>query len=197
MLGVSRDGVNWCMWFVSSTGWVWGRGSWFDYPHIALSNNYLWIAINMFAANSHWVRDVLMRMELDDLANCGGLLITYTYSTIHSSFIPVQGARDVMYFGAHHSNSEIRIYKWPESQLAGTGYTITIDPWKPMYRGDVHCPAPDGGDACQRFNHRILSGWITKGWGVRKGSSDSSGMLGKVTASLIHMLILRSSEKAI
>ena len=167
MLGVSRDGINWCMWSIPSTKWVWGRGSWFDYPHIALSNNYLWIATNMFDVNDHWVRCVLMRMGLDDLADCGGLSIGYVYSTIHSSFTPVQGARDVMYFGAHHSNSEIRIYKWPEFQ-DGTGYTITIDPWKPTYRGDAHCPAPDGGDACQRFDHRILSGWIAKGWGEER-----------------------------
>ena len=63
-----------------------------------------------------------MKIELDDLADCGCLSIRFLYSTRHSSFTPVQGAEDVMYFGAHHSDSEIFLYKWPESDSSGTGY---------------------------------------------------------------------------
>ncbi|MFS0518436.1 hypothetical protein ACEYW6_27475 [Nostoc sp. UIC 10607] len=93
------------------------QGEWFDYNHAALSNNYLYVATNVFRGDN-WTRSVVLRLPLDSLAAGGALNYNYFQSTDNFSLRCAQGARDVMHFGSHNSNSQIRVFSWPENNTA-------------------------------------------------------------------------------
>src|SRR5574337_1983630 len=43
-------------------------GRWFDYPHLALSNNYLYVTANVFTISGSWTNSVIIRLPLDTLS---------------------------------------------------------------------------------------------------------------------------------
>jgi len=143
------DGVN--------SSWT---KQWFDYPDLALSNNYLYITSNMFMINGGWTRSVVLRLSLDQLAAGAGLNYNYYESTTHGSLKCTQGARDIMYFGAHNSLSSVRVFSWPEATTSVSWNDVNISSWSDATRV---APGPDGRDWCGRADGRITGGWVANG----------------------------------
>jgi len=93
---------------------------------------------------------IILRISLDDLKK--GLAPEYSYfqeNTRNNSFVPVQGAKETMYWGTHLSNNHIRIYQWNES-LPWTGivyYDRSIPAWSTISKGisivGTYCPNAD------------------------------------------------------
>ena len=68
-IGISRDASNWWFYGLKPTDlnstWT---GYFSDYPYLALGNKYLYISMNMIPPGN-FVRPVILRISLDDLAN--------------------------------------------------------------------------------------------------------------------------------
>lgn len=160
-------------------------GEWFDYPHMALSNNYLYITVNVFSTTVNpstgredFRRSVIIRISLASLAS--GSALSNSYYTGSSTFTPVQGAGAVMYWANHASNTSMNIYRWPESGNA-TVVSRTVPAWNRTTKGQSSCPTGDGQDWCVKSDDRVLAGVRTYNaglsqyeiwffWNVRHGS---------------------------
>lgn len=182
-LAISRDTLTWWYYDIRptlfSSAW---NNQWWDYPHLALSNNYLFLTSNVFNGLSGMTspsRAILAKVSLDDLANARTIFFLYLEHPFESqgrrTVTPVQGATDTMYFGTHLSNDMMRIYKWPETSGTIFWYDVNIPAWTPSARGSMHCAGPDGFNSCAFSDNRVLGGWIRAGkvgfiWNVGEGS---------------------------
>jgi hypothetical protein len=167
-LAVSSDTLNWWYYDIRPTLFssTWNN-QWWDYPHLALSNNYLFLTSNVFnglAGMTSPSRAVLAKVSLDDLASASTIFFQYLEHPFESqgrrTVTPVQGTTDTMYFGTHLSNDMMRIYKWPESSGTIFWYDVNIPAWTASARGSMHCEGPDGYDSCAFSDNRIMGGWI-------------------------------------
>lgn len=173
-LSVSRDAQNWWSYDVypSLFNAAWNN-QWWDYPHLALSNNYLYFTSNLFDGNV--AHSVMARVSLSSLETRSSIYFQYydpggAWRTI----TPVQGATDTMYFGKldPNSNDHMIIYKWPDSSGSIETHLRPIAAY--TAGGTMTCPSPDGKNWCQWSDNRITSGWIWNNligffWNVAQG----------------------------
>lgn len=79
-----------------------------DYPHLGLSNKFLYLGTNNSGGQ-------VRRFNIDQMVDCQTTATNTFTSTTGRVFVPVEGARDVMYWGALETPTSFRIYSWPES----------------------------------------------------------------------------------
>jgi hypothetical protein len=103
-----------------------------DYPHIAVSNSFVYVAVNVLdskgtasSADDTWVASRIRRYNATQMSNCGAVssnTFSFTPSTGIGQriFVPVENATTIMYWGANNSSSQFRIFTWPESSTAVT-----------------------------------------------------------------------------
>ncbi|MDQ3991084.1 MAG: hypothetical protein M3245_02075 [Actinomycetota bacterium] len=91
-----------------------------DYPHIGLSNNWLYISANRLnrAPGGGWVGAHMRRYNVDQLSDC----VTAAFESINLTgsvgqriLIPGHGARDVMYFGWAENTTQVRMFSWADA----------------------------------------------------------------------------------
>lgn len=190
-LSISKDAVNW-IWYDFQPKDVDSKWTnrWFDYPHLALSQNSLWITSNMFDNSSppKFKGAAALEMPLDALSTGAGF--TYNvYPVGDFSPTPVQGASDTMYIGAHASNVDFTIYSIKERSGTYTQFYRYIDGYNvgyPQGTGEtaadaaghvMSCPGPDGYNWCSRSDDRITNGWTSAGyvgffWNALQGTTS-------------------------
>lgn len=133
---------------------AWG-GEWFDYNHAAISNNFLYVGTNAFTPAEDFTRSVILRLPLDELASGGALPYSYFATTNNFSLRCVQGARETMYFASHDSNTQLRVFSWPENGLALTVDTVTVAQWSGQ--------PPYAKDWLGNCDPRITGAWVANG----------------------------------
>jgi len=162
-LGVSTDGgANFCAYDVYPTGvnseWT---NQWWDYPHLQLGADYLYIASNMFSASSQWVRTALLRFPLDNLRACSGFNFNYLTTTNWFTWVPVQGADHAMYFASNWPISapynRISVWRWYEDQTSTTSTMYTAPSWSRTGRNQAVCGSTNANWAA-RTDDRLLTG---------------------------------------
>ncbi len=131
---------------------------WFDYNHIAVSNNFAYVGTNMFDAEDVFTQCVVFRLPLDELANVNSSLSYDYYETPDNfSLRCCQGARDVMYFGSHNSNRELRLFEWREDSASVATHDIAISKWN---YGPNSANGPDGRNWLARSDSRITAAYL-------------------------------------
>lgn len=161
-IGVSTNGgATWCTYTFSpvNVNGTW-TGQWFDYPHLALSNNYLYFTSNMFSGAGAFLRMFMARWPLDSMAACAGFSYTYWWKTTGWSWTPVQGATTTMYVGDHNNTANMYIGVQPESTTTLTANSRAIPAWTFTNRFDAVCTVLGGANPCSRSDQRILVGWV-------------------------------------
>ena len=198
-LGVSRDGgKTFCFWnwrpidfnLTIDLGW--------DFPHLALSDNYIYLTINAYRPNTKpsGYTSVLARAPLDSFLTCGSSTWTYwiqdrspfgCYSdpgklVTPPVWTPVQGAKTAMYVGQTTTDDCFTVWRQDESNSMLQPYRIEIPRWTRSENGpsgkskNLTCPLPNGGgDPCQNLSHRVTAGWSARGkvgffWNAAAGS---------------------------
>ncbi|MGK7914818.1 MAG: hypothetical protein AB4038_04630 [Prochloraceae cyanobacterium] len=167
-----------------NNGWA---GLWFDYPDMALSDNQLWITFNVFNSDDRWQRAVVFRFPLDELASGASLDYDYWSSTSYGSLRLVQGAEDTMYWASHNSNSQIRLFSWPETSNNVSWWDINVNRW--TGGNGYSAPGPDGNNWLARTDRRITGGWLARGILGFMWSVDRSG-----NRPLPHIRVVRINE---
>jgi hypothetical protein len=114
-----------------------------DFPHIALSNNSLYLATNDIK-NSGGQTARMYRYNLDEIADCasttGGVFSLPSSTLGQRVFRPVDGATTAMYWGAlvgSTSSTTLRVYKWPEGSSTITSVDVTLGETSNF--GDTDC----------------------------------------------------------
>ncbi len=156
-----QDNSSWYWWDFSpaNVNGQWAS-NWFDYPDLALSNDFLWLSSNVFNASSQWQGASVLRLPLDPLAAGTGFGYSFFNTTANGSLRFSQGATDTMYFASHNSGSEVRLFKWAED--SGTIYwnNIGVNAWS---GGSYNAPGPDGLNWLGRADPRITGAWVGGG----------------------------------
>lgn len=150
-------------------------GEWFDYNHLATSNNFLYLGTNMFKVTGNdFTRHVIFRFPLDPLVD--GSLLSYSYFSGEGKFSIrcVQGATDTMYFACHETTSQLRVYSWPENSTKVTSTLVDVTKWQ---RGNYSAPGPDGNEWLSRTDDRITGAWVANGvigfaWSANRDGND-------------------------
>jgi hypothetical protein len=188
ILSISKDAQTWTSYSIHPTAvnqnW---KNSWWDYPHLSLSNNKLYITSNMFDKNDQFVRSVITQWDLNQLSSGSTVNFQYYFETNQFNYTPVQGATDTMYWAVHNTNAQMKLYKWSEStNTINIAYRNT-----PAFQwGSMSCPGPDGINWCARSDSRILTGWINNGeigfaWNVKQG--------GSFTYPYVHVVVFKEA----
>lgn len=136
-------------------------GEWFDFPDLAMTNNFLFITVNTFTtASDQWRRSVAIRIPLSELKSYSALNYRYYQTQTYFSMRAVQGSGNTMYLAAHKSNSTLRVFSWPDSAQGVTAKDVSIASWSDA---DRVAPGPDGRDWVGRADGRITAGFHSKG----------------------------------
>lgn len=174
-LGVSLDGgLTWTQYTLTYTNYGGLPLGWFDYPHLAVTRNYLYWTTNYFNTNGTFQRMIVNRLSLDQLQARGGLSWSWWNRTTGWTWTPAQGATDVFYLGDHTNTSTFNICDIPESTGLMSCRDVAIAAWTFTNRGDAVCTVPNGFNPCARLDQRVTDGWVRGNevgffWTVQEG----------------------------
>ena len=91
----------------------------FDYPHLGVGNNYIYVTANEIVNGSSWAGAVVWRYNLDQMSTCagslGGNVFTWTGSVGQVVWVPARGTTDTMYLVTIENASQNRYFAWPEN----------------------------------------------------------------------------------
>lgn len=162
LLAASTDGgSNWCEYSFTPSllNGDWKQGQSFDFPHLAVSNNYVYMHTSMSGPGAPDA--VVIRSSLDLLSTCSNGTFYWWGATSYWAG-PVQGATTVMYFGDHMARSDkFRIYSQPEATTSLDWKDIGIPGWS-LEQGDT-CTSADGMNWCSTSDSVVRGGWVAKG----------------------------------
>jgi hypothetical protein len=175
-LGISSDANHWFNYDVYPTNVsnILSIHDMFDLPQLTLSDKYLYIKSNIYQSNL-FKGTIFIRWLLDDLKNNAPAKFDfYIAKSGGFNYVPVQGAKNKMYFAAQLSNIRMRIYEWDEgSPSPKPPFDVTIDPTILAGQGQMNCASPGGFNWCARADYRMLGG-------IYQNGSFSDG-IGKIT----------------
>ncbi len=144
---------------------------WFDYPDVAVSNNYLYITIN---PNNLTQDAVAFRLSLDTLAAGAALPNPWPHFIAPQGFLrPTQGATDTMYFVQHIDNMTLRLWTWPEATPSPTYVDRTVNAWNNTV---AHATCADGNNWLAYSLNVVQAAWVAAGKiGAMWNSAEGGG----------------------
>jgi len=180
-------------------------GFWLDFPDLTVSSNFLYLTTNVFPriqANPTnpcagtcprsacpgpptcptgctnpctSTGAVIARIPLNDLAAAAPSIGINFYTDTNSGYRCAHGALNTMYWGSHNSNTQIRIYRWPENSG-----TVSLDDVNheaftmPTATTPMTATSPDGTNFAANTDTRVLGAWVARGvigfmWNAAQG----------------------------
>lgn len=161
-----------------------------DYPHIGLSNDFLYLSTNnITTTNGTWSGSQMWRLALDQMAECQGTPVQiFTWATgSQRVFVPVEGANDIMYWGLLNNSTSFRVFSWPEASNAVTSVSraVSTSPHNnPDCRGGI-----GNNDFVQRSTSWSITGFRMRGWYGQPnggGGRDAVGWMWNVGVDAAH-----------
>jgi hypothetical protein len=112
-----------------------------DYPHIAVSNNFVYLTTNNLSPN--WTGAQIRRFNASQMANCQQSVATTTINYVGTDgqrvLVPVENASTNMYFGLNRSANLFRILRLPESSSTLTPFDRTLSHGTNFPQSDPDC----------------------------------------------------------
>jgi hypothetical protein len=191
-IAVSRDLNNWWYYNLPSTLFEQGGTSqWFDFPHIALSDNNFYLTTHMTRQEDYgFVGNLISRWDLRAMSNAQPVTILYIINP-EAGISTVEGATNIMYFGTNnvcepglsgcvHSNHLLKVLRWDERSPNVESRVVDIIPWQPTISEAPDCPSPDSTvNFCSAIvrggPNAVSGGWVLNGavgfvWNSNQGS---------------------------
>ncbi len=100
-----------------------------DYPHLGLSNGFLYLSLNNLTNGATWAGAQVRRYNLAQMSACQSTsfnTFTWTGSVGQRILTPVEGSTSVMYLGSNESSTSFRVFSWPESSTSVTSALRTL-----------------------------------------------------------------------
>jgi hypothetical protein len=191
-VAVSRDLNSW--WYYNIPTNLFGQertSQWFDFPHIALSDNNFYLTTHMQRQSDRgFVGNLISRWDLRAMSNAQPVTILYTINP-EAGISTVEGATNIMYFGTNnvcepglsgcvHSNHLLKVLRWDERSPNIDSRVINIVPWQPTISQGPDCPSPDSTvNFCSAIvrggPNAVSGGWVLNGavgfvWNSNQGS---------------------------
>lgn len=170
--------AGWCYYDFNPQEFGQAAGTSFDYPDVSVSNSFVWFQARIFkeTAPTGFVGTAIWRIPLNEASQCLGF--TYNYfvtDSAHFTASLAKGATTTMFFFAHNSTSQERLYNWPENSGTISWNDINVTTWFDAARS---CPGPDALNWCDRNNGSTIgrTTWVAGGViGTMWGSSQGGG----------------------
>ncbi len=151
----------------SITGNAAYANTWFDYPRLALSNNFLYVGTNVFTNAGSYVTSFVIRFGLTELAGCGAVPFTWWgQGPLAQGWTPglVENARETMFMGDQvvtnsGLNDQFRVYWIFDDSTALNFVDRTIAQYTFTNRNGT-CIVPGGFNPCNRADQRVTGGAI-------------------------------------
>ncbi len=102
-----------------------------DYPHLGISNNFLYVSVNALGPSA-WSSADMWRADLNQVADCVDLdpdpnLFSYFGAvTGQRVFVPGTNAKHAMYWAQSENTTQLRIFKWPETSTTVQEFLRTV-----------------------------------------------------------------------
>lgn len=172
---------NWFWWTFDPTDFnLPASGVWFDYPDLSFTNEYLYMTTNVFTIvpsipptsnDDTYNTSLIVRFDLDDLANAGGLGWRW-WSRSGSTLRPVQNATTRMYVGRHLDSNTLRIYHVADNATSLSSEDVDYGGYNRLSGSNdvMNAAGPDGTNFAGRADSRILGAW-------RSGASGEIGFM--------------------
>src|SRR5215470_2924183 len=95
----SVESQGWCVYEWNPGDFGLGSNLWLDYPHVALSSNFVWYSANVFngGEDPRYQTTVIWRIPLDVAADCPSRAFDFFVNNT-GTFTQVEGATDTMYW---------------------------------------------------------------------------------------------------
>jgi hypothetical protein len=184
-VAVSHNARDWWYYRFSPATFDTNRANqWFDFPHIAISNNNFYLTTNMHTQNIQnptFQGTLVTRWDIVAMSNHAGSVSVLYITNPAATITPVQGATDTMYFGTTGvSNNLLRVFKWPENSARVESADSPIPSWQPA--GNMvfpDCPSPSNTNWCSRVGstgpNPVSGGWVLDGlvgfvWNAEQGA---------------------------
>ncbi len=137
-------------------GW---NNEWFDYPDLAVSDDFLYVTTNTFSTPPYsFTRALILRIPLNEISAYQALNFDFFQTNQGFSFRPTQGSSGTMYFGTNVSTNSVRVYTWPENSNTISVDDVAVQVWSNATRV---APGPDGRDWLGRVDQRITGAWAS------------------------------------
>ncbi len=147
-------------------------GTWYDFPHMQVSNNFVYFTSNMFTtAADSFAGSVIYRIPLAAILANQPVVAETFFTTQFGSILAVNGsggegtrlAKNTMYFASVSGSNTVRVIKWPEADAQPT--VTVISGLSTTAAGTFNCPVTVGAttlNPCGRANTRMQSGWVNE-----------------------------------
>ena len=150
---LDADGTWDCNYDVNPQILGFANASFPDFPDLALSDQYLYMTSNVFSSlTSSFLGAFVVRLNLANVVNCQPASFDYYSDVSFGAFRLTQGASSIMYFADLETLSSIRVWTWPDANLAPTFVTRAVTAFLNTARS---CPGPDARDWCGFIDARI------------------------------------------
>lgn len=188
------------------------QGIWLDFPVLTVSDNLLYFSANYFPRRTTSsgcmitcpgtcpatctggctgcgsLGAVIARISLDQLAQAGTIGVGYFIDPFGSSLALTHGTHDVMYWGKHISNTQLRVYSWPENGNI-TPHDVNHTAYNGPGRGGHIATCAGGTNYLAYDDERILAAWVANGViGFMWNAAQGGGFLQP------HVWVLRINE---
>ncbi len=179
-----NDLAGWCWWNVTPSWFGYDNATTgFDYNHIGLSTNFLYVSTDVYSSTStDW--SVVFRLPIDPMTSCSG----FSYSWLGSQdFAPafVQGAGDTMYWGTNWASnvtqgSQFKVRWWADNSGTIFNFVRNIDAFPFMFGNQGLCGSANGTvkNWCQRTDSRMAGGGYLAIPTIPTGGFGSNAILG-------------------
>ena len=137
---------------LTGTGLGTTNAEWLDYPDLAFSNTFLYVAIdhgNTTPGKVYTGRRIVARLSLADITNAAATSVGYGYAELTGSnglnkTHIVQGAPGLMVVGSLDNSSTMRVFTWNDNE--NTIHPTTVGVSQIQQGASYTSTAPDGAD---------------------------------------------------
>lgn len=163
---------------------------------LEVSPSYAYLSVDQFnLPGDTFLSAMVMRIPLDDLLASGALNLD-AYQT--SNFAPrlASGTGRIMYFAAHNSTSQIRVFQWDQLSTTVNVKDVNIPTW--VDHG-YKCISPDGSNWCGSADGRVQTGWVkgdtvTFMWNAANGGGYSYPYIDAVTLNTADLSVVSGNR---
>lgn len=181
---IGQNGIadgSWTSWTMTPSTFGFGLGKWLDFPHLQVSENYLWATSNVFdIGGTSATHCVIWVAPLADYLAGGAISISYWSRTDGYSIAPAQNSTTTMYAASYINTTDVRIYTITEAPLSLT--SILKTGLNSSYSGTHNTVSPDGNNWTGRANNRMQTVFksgttLTMMWNTAQGGSRPNSFM--------------------
>jgi len=169
------DALTWCTYTLTASDIDAGLTDHFvDYPHLQATDDKLYVSTNIFDNVESDVFTAKLRFDLADLSTCDPVTFQIFLSSTEFNFTPVNGASDTMYFATQLSETQTKIYSWPDASLDLDSSTVNYTAYP--FLGYSCIITSTGTNPCGRSDTRVMGGYLSNGvlgfvWDAAQGGN--------------------------